>query len=359
MILQNFSASKWSIRALKTGMVLSIALMLSSCGGSDDDLVGNWVKLGDFSGLKRSAAVSVVLGDKVYVATGYYNGDDDDYRLNDTWEFDPSSQNWRQKADMPDEALPRNKAVGFGINGKVYLGTGYGEHVVEGITDEVKLQDFYVFDPDANSWTRLSDFGGGARYEAIAFAVDGKGYVGTGYNDNELKDLWQYDPGTDSWTQKTDYTGTKRRSAAVFVIEDIAYVCTGISNGTYQSDFYSYDASGDSWTKLRHIADISDEKYDDDYDDIVRTGASAFVMNGKGYIATGGRGGAGNTVWEYDPSTDLWDEKTEYEGSSRTEAVGFTVNGAGYVALGRSSTYQFSDVWRFEPNAEQDDTDNY
>jgi len=364
MILQKSSLHNWSVRALKIGMGLSIVLSLFSCGSGDDDDLGNWVRMGDFDGLKRSGAVCVVLGDKVYVSTGYYNGDDDDYRLKDMWEYDSGTGEWNKMAPMPDEALARNKAVGFGAAGKVYVGTGYGEYVVEGITYEEKLKDFYEFDPAANTWTRIADFPGTARYDAIAFSIDDKGYVGTGYDDNEQKDLWEYDPGMKQWTEKSSYTGRKRRGAVVFVIDDKAYVCTGVQNGTYVSDFYYYDASDDTWTKLRNIDDITDDGYDDDYDDIIRSYGVAFAINGKGYVATGSRGGAGETCWEYDPATDLWDEKTGLRedgdgGTSRQEAVGFTVNGIGYVGLGRSSSYHLDDVWRFEPDAEQEDEDNY
>jgi hypothetical protein len=318
-------------------------------------LAGNWERMGDFEGLPRSGAVCVVLDNKVYVSTGYYNGNADDYRLKDMWEYDPTTQQWTRMADMPDEALARNKAVGFGAAGKVYVGTGYGEYVTEGITYEEKLKDFYEYDPATKTWTRIADFPGTARYDAIAFSLNDKGYVGTGYDDNELSDLWQYDPATGQWTEKASYDGSTRRGAVVFVIDDKAYVCTGVSNGTYVSDFYYYDSDADTWTQLRNIADISDYGYDDDYDNIIRSYGVAFVMNGKGYVVTGSRGGAGETCWEYDPATDLWNEKTGLRedgdgSSSRLEAIGFTVNGIGYVGLGRSSDHHFDDMWRFEPN---------
>lgn len=364
MILQKSSLHNWSVRALKIGMGLSVCLALHSCGGDDDDDLGNWVKVGDFDGLPRSGAVCVVLDDKVYVAAGYYNGDDDDYRLKDLWVYNSTMEKWTKKASMPDEALPRNKAVGFAAAGKIYVGTGYGEYVEEGITYEKKLNDFYEYDPASDTWTRIADFPGTARYDAVAFSLNDKGYVGTGYDDNDQKDFYEYDPGTKAWTQKASITGSKRHGAVSFVIDNKAYVCTGVSNGQYQSDFYYYDASDDTWTQRRNIADISDYGYDDDYDDIIRSYGVAFVMNGKGYVVTGSRGGVGETCWEYDPPADLWDEKTGLRedgdgGSSRQEAIGFAVNGIGYVGLGQSSGYHFDDMWRFEPDAEQEDNDNY
>lgn len=44
------------------------------------------------------------------------------------------------------------------------------------------------FDPAANVCAGKADFGGTAPYNALAFAIGTKGYVGTGYDGNYLKD---------------------------------------------------------------------------------------------------------------------------------------------------------------------------
>jgi N-acetylneuraminic acid mutarotase len=57
-----------------------------------------------------------------------------------------------------------------------------------------------------DTWTQKADFGGTARYGAFAFSINGKGYLGTGDNNNVLyKDVWEFDPLTHSWTQKADF----------------------------------------------------------------------------------------------------------------------------------------------------------
>jgi hypothetical protein len=52
----------------------------------------------------------------------------------------------------------------------------------------------------------------------------------------------------------------------------------------------------------------------------------------KGYITTGSNGNDMTFTWEYDFATDLWLEKTPYEGTARTGAVGFTL-GTGAVGV--------------------------
>lgn len=313
--------------------------------GTDDEYEGNWVRSSDFEGVARTEAVSFAIGNYAYVGTGYKGSD---VRLKDFWQFDPATGTWKQKADLP--GTERNSAAAFTIADKGYVGTGY-----DGVN---KLNDFYEYDPAANSWTRKADFAGTARYDAVGFAIDSKGYISTGFDDNYLKDNWQYDPSANQWEQKSSLGGYKRKGAVAFVIDDKAYICTGINNGDNINDFWVYDGNTDTWSEKRKISNAnSDDDYDDDYS-IVRDNAVAFVMNGKGYITCGQTSGAIATTWEYTPSTDLWAQRTNFEGTARIGAVGFSINNAGYVTTGNNSTYQFDDCWLFQPDTEQTDDDN-
>jgi len=321
---------------LKITVAIFISLVFSCNKDDDEEFVGNWVNISDFEGLPRSNAVAFTIGSKGYLGTGY-DGDD---RLNDFWEYDPDLDYWVQKASLPDTAA-RNSAVGFGIGNKGYIGTGYD--------GENKLNDFWEYDVASNTWTKKADFGGSGRYSAIGFSINGKGYLGTGYDGNTLKDFWEYDPSTDVWTKKVSVGGSKRQDAVAFVIGDRAYVGTGINNGINEDDFWEYNPETDVWTQLNDIANSTSSTFDDAYT-ITRTNAVAFAINGKGYIATGGNEAPGTEVWEYDPSTDLWEEKTSFEGYERMDAVGFALGNRGYVITGRSSSYYFDDVWAFDPD---------
>jgi N-acetylneuraminic acid mutarotase len=309
----------------------------------EEELIGNWIELSDFEGVPRSDAVSFTIGNKAYIGTGYDGSD----RLNDFWEYDPSINQWTRKSDFP--GVPRNGAVGFGSNTRGYIGTGF-----DGVN---KLKDFWEYDPSTDTWTQIPDFGGTARYGAAAFAIDNKGYVGTGYDGNSLKDIWEYDPLTSQWIQKLSLGGGKRRDALAFVIEGKGYICTGIDNGAYEDELWEYDAASNTWNKKRSIVNKTDDDYDDDYTSIVGINKVAFSINGKGYVATGGQGSAGSDVWEYNPISDLWQQKTSLEASGRMEALGFSIGDLGYVVTGRNGSYYFDDIWGFQPNVEQIDLD--
>jgi N-acetylneuraminic acid mutarotase len=140
------------------------------------------------------------------------------------------------------------------------------------------------------------------------------------------------------------------------VISSKGYIVTGIDNGTYENDLWEYDPSTDVWTKKRQISNISDDDYDNDYSSIIGIYKVGFTINGLGYLATGGQSTGGN-VWEYNPVTDLWKERTSFEGSSRGDAVGFSINGVGYLTTGKSGSYYFDDLWSFDPAAEENEDD--
>ena len=335
------------IHLIKYMCVGVLLLNLVACGRSNADLIGNWVSIFDVTPGGRSDAVSVSVDDIGYFGTGYNSTDDE--RYNDWWRYDPNANDYKQLADFPDSV---SGAVAFVAGGDIYVGGGYD--------GDVRLNAFYKYSISNNSWIPIDDFPGDARYGAVAFTVNDKGYVGTGFCESSvyMKDFYCYDPATSKWDISTSFGGTKRTEAVAFVIDNVAYVVTGRKSSKVY-DFWKYDGNKNPntvvWEQLRDISDIDvDNSYDDDYDDIIRYGGVAFVSGGKGYVTTGGSGGTGRVTWEYDPSNDTWDKMTAFEGASRGGAVSFSLNDVGYVLTGSN----YSDIWYFQPNAEQDDDDN-
>ncbi|HVZ26003.1 MAG TPA: kelch repeat-containing protein [Sediminibacterium sp.] len=328
----------------------SIVLILISCSkGSTTnaaDTSGNWVKRSEFDGNARTEAVSFTIGDTAYLGTGF----DGTNRYNDFWAYDPEKNYWIQKAQFP--GIARNSAVGFSVGTKGYIATGY-----DGLN---KLNDTWEYNQATNSWTQKANFAGTPRYDAVAFGINSKGYLTTGFDGGYTKDMWEFDPAAGSngtWTQKVSLGGSKRSGAVAFVYNNKGYVVTGFNNGQAVSDFWVFDpsASGGSWTQLRDITNSNTtETYDDDYTDIVRTQAVAFIIGTKAYLAVGENGTPVVKTWEYDFASDTWARKTTYERADRSGAVGFTVKGRGFVACGKNSTYYLDDIDEFHP----DETEN-
>jgi hypothetical protein len=67
-----------------------------------------------------------------------------------------------------------------------------------GINGGTLKDDFWEYDPIANTWIRKANYGGGIREDAVAFSIGKKGYFGigiggAGYNPS-VSDFWEYTP---------------------------------------------------------------------------------------------------------------------------------------------------------------------
>ncbi|GAB4395242.1 MAG: hypothetical protein OHK0053_01320 [Microscillaceae bacterium] len=331
------------LEKLKIITLLCFLLAAFACDGDEEDIIGNWIELSDFEGIPRNNAVSFTINGFAYVGTGY--SEEEDEYLRDFWRYDPVNNFWTQQADFP--GVGRSGAVAFSAREKGYVGTGYD--------GDIRLSDFWAYDPDDNSWVAVASFPGSARRNAIAFGVYDKGFVGTGDDSNTLKDFWEYEPLTDSWRQVVSIPGSKRVGAFVMVIQNRVFVGGGLNNGQYQEDFYEFEpTNGELGTWIRK----RDLDAEDDYNqDIQRAYGIGLGIGNKGYVMAGNRGAALSSTWEYDPVSDIWEQKTSFEGLARTEAVGFVMDEVGYIALGRNGLQRFDDLWAFYPNSELNEDD--
>ena len=251
--------------------------------------------------------------------------------------YDSAQDFWTKLTDFPGEA--RRDGVTFTINGKGYLGLGYN--------GSIQLKDFWEFDPATNGWTRKADFAGSARNGAVGFALGNKGYMGTGYDTNDTRDFYSYDPDTDQWSQIASMGGSKREYATAFTYNGMAYVTTVINNGINQTDLWQYDPSKEGtastpWTEKAKL----------DFNTawtITRAHASSFVLGSYAYICAGYNSGVRKDCWEYNFAGDTWVKKTDLEGSARQDAIAFVVNSRGYIATGASGSYYFDDIWELKP----------
>lgn len=158
------------------------------------------------------------------------------------------------------------------------------------------------------------------RRDGIAFSLNGKGYVGTGLVSGAMvvNDIYCFDPskpGDDAWSN-VNFPGDPRCGAVAFVIKDKAVVCLGAassSGSNFRRDVYTFD--GTTWDDKEPLVDQDGRGFDNDYNQIPRAYAVAFVSSRdggvlKGYVATG-NGSYPGTCWEYNIDTDRWDEVTE------------------------------------------------
>jgi len=229
----------------------------------------------------------------------------------------------------PFGGIGRMGSVSFVIDNTVYIGLGENGNTF--------YKDFWKHSLTTNSWERIADFPGDARTNSNAFSINGMGYVGLGScstADTTFQDLYSYNPTTDEWTKLNDFNGGFRTKAVCFVIGSDAYIGTGNDkDGNSQKDFWKYNYSTDTWIKL--TATFSGD---------IRQSASAFTINGKGYVV-GGCYFSDYTVQlsdiqEYNPVTNTWTEKIFADGInlSFNDATAFGYYGKGYICYGNKNT---------------------
>jgi len=197
----------------------------------------------------------------------------------------------------------------------------------------------YDDDELQGNWIRLSSLDGVARSDAVAFSINGKGYICTGYDGKKrLNDLWEYDPSKNSWQQKKAFPGPARNGAVAFVINNKAYIATGYDGYNMLKDVWEYDPINDEWTQKNDFAGSA------------RYGAVAFTIKNKGYIATGYDGRYLKDVWEYDPETDKWVQKTSLSGDKRHSAIAFVIgDSVAYICTGINNGTYVYDFWKYNP----------
>ncbi|MCO5935410.1 hypothetical protein NAF17_07645 [Mucilaginibacter sp. RB4R14] len=329
----------------KACILLLVVSTLISCKkdkpfvpNSANGLPGYWTRLGDFAGMGRVRSFGFTIGGKGYILGGNAASGFNSQLIDDFWEYDPKTDKWTQKADYPGQAAEYIR--GFAINGKGYVGTGYGQRLATPGDEIPQNNDFWEYDPATDKWTRKADFAGGERENVIAFEINGTGYMGLGtdnaYNTN-FKDFWKYNASTDKWTRVTDYPGTGSFGVAAFAIGGKGYAGTGgTSPEIAAKDFWQYDPATDKWTKK---ADFTGKG---------RAFSGQFAIDNYGYIGFGSTVDATADDWfRYDTDNDRWAKITVFPGESRYDMVSFAIDDIGYVGTGNPGVLK--DFWKFTP----------
>lgn len=206
-------------------------------------------------------------------------------------------------ADFPGSTDGRMCSAVFVINGKAYIFGG----ALSITSNPTYYNDLWEFDPIQNTWTGKtslpSDVNDNRRAGAIAFALQGKGYLGGGYRhwfgpDALFSDLWEYDPSTDQWTLKNVLPSTNWGNSGLF----------GCATAT-----------------------SCDKAY-------------IFI----GYSRTVGSTKKQNRFWSYDPVANAFTRQTDYPSNDWAEAKdGFFINGK---LIGGYPNYRFYGVWQLAVN---------
>jgi len=255
---------------------------------------GTWTQKADMP-TPRYIAGSAVVDGKIYVIGGA------PVRFGATRaveEYDPKTDTWKKRADMP---TIRQGLCAAAVDGIIYAIGGC--EVAPGVDRDISTVEAY--DPATDKWTRKADMPTARALSAIA-VVDGIIYVIGGAFDEDylnevnvevLSAVEAYNPATDTWTTKADMP-TARYNAAACVIDGRIYVSGG--NAEWDSmalvrQVEVYDLATNTWAWASDMPSP-------------RVGHTASIIDRKMYLIGGwkGPGPFVDVVDVYDPATDTW-----------------------------------------------------
>lgn len=279
-------------------------------------------------------ATGFSIGNKAYIIAGKDNSN----CYNNVWEYNSVNDSWTQKANFPGTC--RNDGVSFAINGKGYYGTGNNY-----------TNDFWEYNPLTDSWTQKAPLPGTPRTLAIAFSVGNKGYIGsgtayTGVTFTKQKDLWEYNPTNDSWIQKNDLPLPKRTYATAVSNGNVAFFGAGLDTSfNHLSTFYEYNQVTDTWVLKTNMPAGG------------RVYTGSVLINNDLYI-TGGRniilGQSFSTCFNYNKITNNWTTFPNFTGGNIEFHVALAIGNEIYIGTGTDfsgtlSVYR-NDWWKYSLN---------
>lgn len=295
-----------------------------------------WTKKSDFAGLKRERAVAFSANGFGFVGTGI---DTAEIVHNDFWKYDAALDSWSQVASLPGSE--RRNAIAFSIGDYGYVGTGIST-VNSSDPGSTKLSDLWEYNAVTNAWIQKSDFPGFAAagiYFATAFTVGNKGYLcGGKLGPNNYSDqLWEYDPTTDTWTQRANFPGGVRYQLSSFAIDDKGYVGLGTDQDLYRRDIWQYKPASDQWIERAELPGSE------------RSTAATFTIGHRGFVCMGTNGGMLDDLWMYNPTDDSWFIRATYGGSPRKGAVAFVIGNKAYVGTGKGYSGKKASMHEYTP----------
>jgi N-acetylneuraminic acid mutarotase len=253
-----------------------------------DPATDTWAAKADLP-TSRALSVTGTVNGKIYVIGG--EGSLGGSARATVEEYDPVTDTWTRKADMP---TPRTRASASVVDGKIYVfggasggGSGYPE-----------MSTVEAYDPATDTWARKADMP--APRELLATSVvGGKIYAICGQReDGTHRDVYptvdMYDPATDTWTKKAD-APLPRKVHSACVLNDIIYVFGGrnVIGGWPQSTLFQYDPAADTWAALE------DMPYEVAVAPASTVDGRIYLIGGS---STWPPNQVLSTVWEYDPN---------------------------------------------------------
>lgn len=296
-------------------------------------------------GLARATASSFVINDKAYITLGRSGGKDSN-GLKDCWQFDIINSVWIRKSDFPGEA--RVGAIAEVVNGKAYVGFGFNSGKWVYGTEATIFSDLWMYNPENDTWLKETNFPNKTNNPPLnscsSFAYKKWIYIfALSAQTYQSKEVWRYDTEEHTWEQVSDFPCAARTAAVSCTDGEHFYFGLGY-NGYNLNDWWEYFPDADKWKERSSMPGPG------------RINAVAFSVNHRFFVSTGRFMGGSlttnqffNDILEYDAQKNVWYKRGTIPTIGRENAIAFVLQNKAFVGFGDTDEIRFNDLWSFEP----------
>lgn len=207
-----------------------------------DPATDTWTAKSEMPTARQGLSTSVVNG-KIY-AIGGGASSSSSYTRVETFstveEYNPATNTWTTKSPMPTSRGFHSANV---VDGKIYI---IGGSQASG-PNHKRVLTVEVYDPVTDTWAQKDDMPA-PRAAGFSSVVDGKIYVIGGYMGAQRVD--EYDPATDTWTTKSEMP-TARHALSTSALDGKIYAIGGYVPGVAGHPGVAtvevYDPATDTW----------------------------------------------------------------------------------------------------------------
>ena len=269
-----------------------------------------WTRKKDMPTARSEFSTSVVDG-KIFAIGGQVRLEQDEFgdlTLSKVEMYDPETDTWERRMDMP---TPRSAVSTSVVDGKIFVIGGAQLKKIKGYRgwgiEAKKLPTVEMYDPTTDAWTQKADIPTVRSYLSTS-VMDGKIYAIGGMSSSteqeRLETVEVYDPATDTWA-KTESINHARSCAAISVVNGEMYAMGGRGWSGIQSEPDPYLSSVEVFNlKTNQWQEITEMP-------TPRTSHTASIVDGKvyvigGYVQEGKEYKNLATIEIYEPATDRW-----------------------------------------------------
>lgn len=264
-----------------------------------------------------------------YAGTGRLQFSGVNNTVADMYAYEAATDSWTTIPDYPGGV--REGMDGFTIGQRIFFAFG---------TPFIQFtRTVYEYLPSTQTWTQHPDVPGIGFAYSHGFVIGDTYYIGP---ENGTNNVYAFNGTTNTWSTVASFPGADRRAQCAFAANGKGYLGmgAGVFSGVF-GDWWEYDPVADSWTQVADIFPVADQ-------------ASATAVNDVGFVYnTGGSGGGGKQLFQYDAQGDQWLSDALLPTDRIANASVFTIGDKGYLVFGEKSlsggNLPSSELWRFTP----------